>query len=179
MKTVLYVRVSTNKQDATNQEKQLRAYCQKKGYNVQHVFCDVISGKETNRPAFDKMFYYARRRIFEHVIFWDLSRFSRAGTLHTLQRLKELENLGITWESFQEPYFNSIGDFKDVVLSIMSTLAKIEREKISARTKAGLENSPNRDKIGKRGIDKRPRKSRSDKGLKRSSLKSGVFVYEK
>jgi len=102
--------------------------------------------------------------LFDLVLFWDLSRFSRAGTLFTLQKLKELENLNISWESYQEPYFSSIGDFKDVILSIMATLAKIEREKISERTKAGLKNAKN---VGKRGKDKKSRKWRSDKGIKR------------
>lgn len=80
----------------------------------------------------------AHKRLFDNVLFWDLSRFSRSGTLYTLQKLKELENLGIEWESYQEPYFRSAGQFKDVVLSIISTVAKIEREKISERTKAGM-----------------------------------------
>jgi putative DNA-invertase from lambdoid prophage Rac len=71
-----------------------------------------------------------------------------------LQKLKELENLKIDWESYQEPYFRSAGQFKDVVLSIISTIAKIEREKISERTKAGLKRAKN---VGKRGRDKKPR----------------------
>ena len=106
-------------------------------------------------------------RKFDLVLFWALDRFSRSGTLYTLQKLKELENLGIKWESYTEPYFSSIGEFKDVVLSIMSTLAKMEREKISQRTKAGLELSKKRHLIGKRGIDKKQRRKRSDIGVKR------------
>ena len=168
MKTVLYLRISTDKQELKNQEVQLREYCEKKGYKVIHVYSDVISGKEKSRPQFDKMFRDAQKRLFELVLFWDISRFSRAGTLYTLQKLKQLENLGVSWESFQEPYFNSIGEFKDVVLSIMSTLAKIEREKISARTKAGLYiDGKLKEGVGKRGKDKKPRKGRSDRGFKR------------
>jgi DNA invertase Pin-like site-specific DNA recombinase len=175
MKVVLYIRVSTEKQEAENQERQLREYCSKKNYQVIHVFKDVISGKTKSRPDFDKMFVASHKRLFEHVLFWDISRFSRAGTLFTLQKLKELDNIGITWESFQEPYFNSIGDFKDVVISILSTLAKIERKKISERTKAGLQNSKNKHLIGKRGKDHKPRKTRSDKGIKRGVNKKDIF----
>lgn len=171
MKAVLYIRVSTDKQELKNQQIQLEEHCKRKGYEVVHIYQEVISGKEKSRPQFDKMFHDARKRLFDLVLFWDISRFSRAGTLFTLQKLRELENLGIGWESYQEQYFSSIGDFKDVVLSIMTTLAKIEREKISARTKAGLENSKKKHLIGKRGKDKRPRKVRSDKGLKRGIIK--------
>lgn len=171
MKACLYVRVSTGKQEADNQLIQLRNYCQKMGYEVEYEFVDVISGKETSRPEYDRMFQYAHKRLFDVCIFWDISRFSRAGTLHTLQKLRELENLGIKWHSYNDPYFSSLGDFKDVVISIMSTLAKIERQKISERTKAGLERSKNKHRIGKRGKDKKPRKVRTDRGIKRGVKK--------
>jgi len=46
-------------------------------------------------PALDKMFKDAHKKLFDVVLFWDLSRLSRAKTLHTQQKLKELENLVI------------------------------------------------------------------------------------
>lgn len=105
---------------------------------VYNEYVDIISGSKDSRPAFDKLFQEAHKKLFDAVLFWDLSRFSRSGTLFTLQKLTELNNLGIQWISYQEPYFRSLGPFKDVVISILSTLAKIEREQISERTKAGL-----------------------------------------
>ena len=179
MRTALYIRVSTEKQEATNQLIQLRDYCKKKSFNIVEEYVDVISGKETSRPAFDKMFRDAHSRSFDLLLFWALDRFSRAGTLFTLQKLKELENLGIDWVSYQEPYFNTIGQFKDVVLSIMATIGKMERERISERTKAGLMRSPKRHLIGKRGKDKKPRRRRSDRGIKRTiSKKHSSFIKE-
>ena len=178
MKVALYVRVSTNKQEVKNQLIQLREYCKKNNYKIFKEYVDVISGKEISRPSYDKMFEDAHKRLFDLVLFWDLSRFSRAGTLFTLQKLKELENLGIDWESYQESYFKSVGQFKDVILSIISTIAKIEREKISERTKAGLQASPKKDLIGKRGKDKKRRKSRRDRGIKRGISKTNDFMKE-
>lgn len=160
MKVALYVRVSTDKQEADNQLIQLREYCSKSNYEVHKEYIDIISGKETSRPMYDLMFQDAHRKLFDLVLFWDISRFSRAGTLFTLQKLKELENLGIDWESYREPYFKSVGQFKDVVLSILSTVARIEREKISERTKAGLERVKSKGKIlgrPKGAKDKKPR----------------------
>lgn len=154
-KVAIYARVSTDKQELENQLLQLRAYCQKNEYVIFKEYTDIISGKENSRPSYDQMFIDAHKRLFDLVLFWDLSRFSRAGTLYTLQKLKELENLSIDWESYQEPYFKSVGQFKDVILSIIATVAKIEREKISERTKAGLAKAKN---VGMRGKDKNPRK---------------------
>jgi DNA invertase Pin-like site-specific DNA recombinase len=139
MKVAIYVRVSTEKQEAMNQLLQLREYAKRSDWVITEEYVDVTSGKNKKRPAFDELFKDARKKLFDVVLFWDLSRFSRAGTLHTLDKLTELQRLGIEWESYQEGYLRSMGDFKDVVISIMSTLAKIEREKISERTKAGLE----------------------------------------
>ena len=139
IKVAIYVRVSTDKQEADNQSIQLRAYAEKNDWFIFKEYVDVISGKENSRPAFDLLFKHAHKKLFDIVLFWDLSRFSRAGTLFTLQKLKELENVGIKWHSYQDQYLSSIGEFRDVVISIMSTLAKIERQKISERTKAGLE----------------------------------------
>lgn len=168
MKVAIYVRVSTNKQEVNNQLFQLRDYCNKCNYEIYNEYIDIISGKENSRPSFDKLFEDARKREFDVVLFWDLSRFSRSGTLFTLQKLKELQNLGINWESYKETYFRTVGEFKDVLISIMSTLAKIEREKISERTKAGLVFAKN---VGKRGKDKKTRKLRNDRGIKRGVLK--------
>lgn len=172
-KVALYVRVSTTKQEALNQIIQLKEYAEKQKYIIFNEYIDVISGAEDSRPAYDLLFKHAHMKLFNTVLFWDLSRFSRSGTLYTLQKLKELENLNIDWESYQEQYFKSAGQFKDVVISILATLAKIEREKISERTKAGLARARQQGKlIGKRGSDRKPRKVRQDRGIKRGVTKT-------
>jgi len=139
MKVAIYLRVSTREQHGENQLLQLKNYCEKSGHEVFNIYNDVISGKETSRPAFDQLFIDAHKKLFDLVLFWDFYRFSRAGVYHTLMKLKELDNLSIVWKSYSEPYLDSAGQFKDVVISILATVAKAEREKISQRTKAGLE----------------------------------------
>ena len=134
----VYVRVSTGKQDAENQLLQLRPYCEKAGYSIYQEYMDIVSGAEDNRPAFNRLFKDAHQRKFDILVFWALDRFSRSGIYFTMQKLQELRNLGIDWDSYQEQYFRTIGPFGDAVLGIMATLAKIERERLSERTKAGL-----------------------------------------
>ena len=138
-RVAIYLRVSTDKQELENQERQLIPFCERSGWVVYKLYRDVISGKEEKRPAFNKMYRDAHQKKFNLVLFWDVCRFSRAGALFTLQKFKELDNLGIRWKSYQEPFLDSGGDFSDVIISIFSTFAKMERIKISSRTKAGLE----------------------------------------
>lgn len=138
LKAAIYVRVSTDKQDANNQLNQLRPFCDRVGYTVVQEYVDVISGSRDSRPAYNQLFKDAHKRKWDVVVFWSLDRFSRSGTLFTLQKLKELEGLRIEWESYQEQYFRTTGPFKDVLISMLATIAKMERDRISERTKAGL-----------------------------------------
>jgi DNA invertase Pin-like site-specific DNA recombinase len=174
MDVAIYIRVSTTKQEADNQLSQLKEFCIHKNWNVTKIYQDIISGTKESRPEWDAMFLDAHKGMFDLVLFWALDRFSRSGTLYTLQKLKELENAHVQWHSYQEPYFSSIGDFKDVVVSIMATLAKIEKQRISERTKAGLAKAKN---VGKRGKDKKPR-NRKGYFEKRGVRKSRVSLIE-
>jgi len=93
------------------------------------------------------MFEDASKRQLDLVLFWALDRLSREGVLETLQHFKQLDTWGVSWRSYTEALFDSCGPFKDAVISIMSSLAKIEREKISDRTKAGLRRAKREGKV--------------------------------
>lgn len=95
------------------------------------------SGKK-EQTQFDAMMLAASQKQFNLLLFWKLDRFSREGVRKTLVHLTRLEGWGVNWRSFMEPYFDSCGQFRDVVISIMATLAEQERINISERTKAGL-----------------------------------------
>ena len=164
MKAAIYIRVSTDKQEAENQMLQLKEYCERAGYDIYKSYVDIISGKEQSRPEYNQLFEDAYKKHFQVLVFWDLSRFSRAGAMHTLNKLNELESVGVSWESYQEPYFRSAGEFKDVLLSVMATLAKIEREKISERTKAGLARVKRAGKTLGRPKGSKDKKRRKKKG---------------
>lgn len=171
MNAAIYVRVSTGKQEAENQLRELREYARKKGWKICREYIDIISGKETTRPKFDELFQNAHQLKYDVVLFWALDRFSRAGALHTLQKLQELDALEVEWESYKEPYFRSAGPFKDVVVSIMATLAKIERQRISERTKAGLRTAKAKGKkLGRPRISTRKRNEMQELFLQGNSL---------
>ena len=139
MKIALLSRVSTTKQDNSNQLDQLRDFAGKQGWEIVATYTDTVtdSGKKA-REQFDSMMLAASQRKFDLVLFWKLDRFSREGVRKTLRHLQQLDDWGVGCRTFQEPYFDSCGVFKDVVISIAATLAESERNTISERTKAGL-----------------------------------------
>jgi len=134
----LYVRVSKDVENPENQLRELRRYASQKKWIISDEYIDITCGADTSRPELNRLFKDANKLKFDVLLFWALDRFSRAGVLHTHQKLNELEKLGIEWESYKEQYLRSAGPFKDATVSIMATLAKLEREKISDRVIAGL-----------------------------------------
>jgi DNA invertase Pin-like site-specific DNA recombinase len=92
----------------------------------------------------------ASKREFDHLLFWDLSRLSRGGVSETLRLLEELRAWGVTWRSYQEAYIDSLGPFAEVVIALLSSIAKMEREKIRERTLAGLQRARKHGRIGGR-----------------------------
>ena len=92
----------------------------------------------------------ASQRRFDLVLFWSLDRFSREGVLETLHHLQRLAQYGVGYRSFTEQYLDSCGIFKDAVLSILATIAKQERIRISKRVHAGLAKARKQGRIGGR-----------------------------
>jgi DNA invertase Pin-like site-specific DNA recombinase len=92
----------------------------------------------------------AGRREFDLILFWSLDRFSREGVLETLQYLLTLTSYGVGWKSFTEQYLDTCGVFRDAVLSILATIAKQERIRLSERTLAGLDRARKQGRIGGR-----------------------------
>src|SRR5689334_6672006 len=136
MNIAIYSRVSTRdgRQDTENQQRQLREFAAKQGWTVVREFVDHASGKRSDRDAFQQMFSAASRREFDCVLFWSLDRFSREGVYETLMHLQRLTSYGVGYRSLTEMYLDSCGLFKDAVVSILATIAKQERIRLSERT---------------------------------------------
>jgi DNA invertase Pin-like site-specific DNA recombinase len=140
MKIAIYARVSTKErgQDTENQLIQLREFAAKQGWTIFREYIDQETGSKSDRRELQAMFDDASRRQFDLLMFWALDRLSREGVLETLQHLNRLTSYGVAFRSFTEQYFDSCGIFKDAVISILATIAKQERIRLSERTKAGL-----------------------------------------
>jgi DNA invertase Pin-like site-specific DNA recombinase len=149
MKAAIYARVSTSKQDNENQLIQLREFASKQeGWEIVAEYIDTVTGSgKKDRVQFDAMMLAASQRQFDVLLFWKLDRLSREGVRKTLTYLERLDGWGVRWRSFMEPFFDSCGIMRDVVISIMATLAEQERVNISDRTKAGLRRARKAGKV--------------------------------
>jgi DNA invertase Pin-like site-specific DNA recombinase len=178
MNVALYSRVSTRDkgQDVENQLRQLRDFCSKQGWPVVREYVDHASGKRSDREQFQAMFSAASRREFDTVLFWSLDRFSREGVYETLQHLQRLTAYGVGYRSFTEQYLDSCGLFKDAVISILATIAKQERVRLSERTIAGLQRARLQGRIGGRPRKQCDRERLAE--LRRSGLSFAQIAAE-
>jgi len=119
-------------------------------YEIVKEYHDIISGGSQNRTEFNRMMQDASKRKFDMLLFFALDRFTREGTRKTIQYLQMLEDYGVAYKSYAEQYIDSSGIFKDVIIALLSTLAKQERIRISERVKAGLSKSRLQGRIGGR-----------------------------
>ena len=140
LRTALYCRVSTRDkgQETANQLVQLRDFAAAQGWVIVHEYEDHDFSAKPDRTWFQALMRDAMQRKFDVVLFWALDRFTRDGALQTLQYLNTLSSYGVGFRSFTEAYLDSCGIFKDAVISILGTIAKQERLRISEPVKVGL-----------------------------------------
>src|SRR6516225_10041870 len=144
MRVALYGRVSTDDkgQDPENQLTQLRAWCANAGHDIVAEYVDQESGRKgpERRKQFAALFEDASRRKFDCVLFWALDRFSREGMVPTILHLQRLSAYGVAFHSYTEAHLATDNELvRNILLATLASLAKIEAQKISERTKAGLE----------------------------------------
>lgn len=150
MKVAIYARISKESSDLDNQLIILRDYCKRMNYEVVDEYTDIISGAAIRRTEFNRMLSDASKHKFSLLLFFALDRFSRAGTRETIRYLQMLDDYNVMYKSYSEQYIDSSGIFKDVIIALLSTLAKQERIRLSERVKAGLEKSRLKGRIGGR-----------------------------
>ncbi len=138
---VIYCRVSKSdeSQSVENQITPLRKMAESLGLEIVKEYADYVSGGNSNRPKFKEMMAEAKQHQFDLILVWSLDRFSREGISNTLHYLEELKRNGVALKSHQESWLDTSDEgMGQLLIAIMSWVARQERLRISERTKAGL-----------------------------------------
>jgi len=137
-RAVLYARVSTNNgQDPEMQLRDLREYCQRRGWPVVSEYVDLgISGAKERRPQLDRLIADAHKRKFEVIVVWKFDRFARSVS-HLLRALENFRALGIEFVSLSEQIDTSTPTGK-MIFTVLGAVAELERSLIAERVRAGL-----------------------------------------
>jgi DNA invertase Pin-like site-specific DNA recombinase len=135
----IYLRVSTSKQETSNQRRELEAVAKRSGWQIVKVFEDNgISGAKgrDKRPGLDAMLKAVNAKEFDLVAAWSVDRLGRSLT-DLLGILQHLHDKGVDLFLHQQGLDTSTTAGK-AMFQMLGVFAEFERGIIRERVNAGL-----------------------------------------
>lgn len=136
MKTIGYIRVSTEQQDAEKQKHLLLEYA----YHHKLIIEEFISVEMSSRKSLQERkidVLCQTLKAGDQLLIAELSRLGR-NMLETLNLIEQLSHYGVKLIFVRQPELSTTGQHAKLLLAIYSYFAESEREFISIRTKQGL-----------------------------------------
>jgi DNA invertase Pin-like site-specific DNA recombinase len=168
-KCAIYVRVSQSGRDQTvdNQKPLLLEWARGRGFEVFNVYEEEESAwRSGHQKQLSQLVRDARHGHFKIVLVWSLDRLTREGALAILSLVHKLGGYGVKVISHQEPWTEFPSEVQEILYSLTGWVARMESQRLSERTRAGLARARREGKkLGrpKGAKDKRKRKKRSVK----------------
>ncbi len=139
MKICIYSRVSTEKQDNNNQIDVLTTWAQSRDFEVINIYQEQESAwKAGHQQELSRLLEDAKKRKFGAVLVWALDRLSREGPLAILTLVNRLKINGVRVISYQESWTEVPGELADLLYALTGWVARMESQRRSERTRAGL-----------------------------------------
>ena len=132
--TTIYARRSVYNADSISIETQIET-CKNivRGEAIQIYKDNGFSGKDTDRPDFQRLMKDIKSGIINKIVVYKLDRISRS-VLDIAELIRELEKLHVDFVSATENYETTTPMGK-AMLNMSATFAQLERENIAARVK--------------------------------------------
>jgi DNA invertase Pin-like site-specific DNA recombinase len=150
----IYLRVSTSKQETSNQRRELEAVAARSGWQIVKVYEDAgISGAKGRnyRPGLDAMMRAVNTKEFDLVAAWSVDRLGRSLT-DLLSILQGLQDKGVDLFLHQQGLDTSTSAGK-AMFQMLGVFAEFERGIIRERVNAGLARArANGTKLGRRPV---------------------------
>jgi DNA invertase Pin-like site-specific DNA recombinase len=136
MKTIGYIRVSTDKQDLEKQKYLLWEYAQKQQLQIsEFIEVEISSRKNTEERRIDELLQ--KLQAGDMLLVTELSRLGR-NMLETMNFIHDFSEKGVDISFIRQPELSTTGPQAKLLLAVYSYLAETERDWISDRTKSGL-----------------------------------------
>jgi DNA invertase Pin-like site-specific DNA recombinase len=115
---------------------ELRAYCQRRQWEIVEEYSDTMTGSKESRPALNRLLADSKRRRFDAVLVYRYGRFARS-LRQLVNALAEFDALGIHFISLHEGVDTSTPNGR-LVFGIFGSIAEFEMELIRSRVRSGL-----------------------------------------
>ena len=187
-KVCLLLRVSTNAQDYEYQHSTLSELCVRKGWQVEKVFANKVSGAKKNedRKEIVELIDYVKNNHVDRVVATEISRIGR----DTLEALKTIEILNehkvnLYLANYNIETLNPNGEVNPIarlILTICLEISSYERNLIRYRMKVGYEEYLRKRKdnpelrLGRQGYKKKEEAYREDYSKELSLLRKGISM---
>jgi DNA invertase Pin-like site-specific DNA recombinase len=141
---VILVRVSTAKQETDRQVSELRAYAEKKGYEVVAVCEETVSGRaeESERHGLRQVEEMAEAGKVRKVLVHEVSRLARKNSVvHRFVESLEDKGVSLYWHAQGVETLLDNGKRNpaaSIMLALLAEMARNEVETLSTRIKSGL-----------------------------------------
>lgn len=138
-RVAIWIRASDPSQHPENQLPDLQAWAAWRGWEVSKVYeVQESAWKGAHLKALSEVYADARLGKFDILLVWSLDRVSREGVAATLEIIERLGRTGVKVLSLQESWTEVEGPMQELLLSIVAWVARMESNRRSERTKAGL-----------------------------------------
>lgn len=158
-RAAIYCRVSTADQSCERQERELRAFAERAGYETVAVFRETGSGAKENRAERRKVMALAQGRQIDAVLVTELSRWGRS-TLDLLETLRELEARRVSVVAMSGMAFDLSSATGRMMATVLSGIAEFERDLLRERVRSGLAAARARGRVLGRQTGQRPKSDR-------------------
>lgn len=158
-RAAIYCRVSTTDQSCERQERDLRAFAARAGYEVVGVFKETGSGAKLDRVERRKVMALAQARHIDAVLVTELSRWGRS-TLDLLETLRDLEARRVSVVALNGMAFDLASAAGRMMATVLAGIAEFERDLLRERVKSGLAAARARGKVLGRQPGQRPKSDR-------------------
>ncbi|MEG4852836.1 recombinase family protein [Microcoleus sp. B5-D4] len=137
IRAIAYCRVSTDDQNCDRQERDLREFAYRAGYEITEVVRETASGAKADRPERKKIMAAAQARKMSAVLVTEASRWSRS-TMDLLGTLQDLNAWGISLVTLSGISLDLNTPQGKLMAAILSAIAEFERDLIRERVKSGI-----------------------------------------
>jgi putative DNA-invertase from lambdoid prophage Rac len=171
-KVAVYLRVSTKQQSAENQLPQLEKWVADRGHQLVAVYSENESAwMSGHQRELARLVQDAKKGRFDVLLTWSLDRLSRLGSLAILSLVHKLSGYGVKVISLQEVWTEAPGELAEILYAIAGWVARMESQRRSERTKAGLA------RVRAAGVRLgRPPGAKDRKRRKKRSVRNGMFL---